>query len=222
MKFQTVVSRALSSVVRMPVLGAVFWCGISSCTVRHAAETSARVMSDLGLRSTATVTRTAFWSLPDHTVACLTQPQLSPGLQHDFPRLRLELSRALEAVVEEQFPGYRRADADAGLAAILDAAAMHRCDVLLRLGLRQVDDNLSSFTEMSDDYGLTEVDVGRDQLHLVLQVYDVGSGRLLDNLSVTTRSGWWRWRDHRVAELVEPALQTMLRQLRGRRLAGGE
>jgi len=172
----------------------------------------------MGLRSSLDVSRSASWTLPDHAVIYLAEVGISRSLQPN-PRLRLELNRVLETEVQERFARYRMADAGQSLHGSLSAAAFQNCDLLLQLSLQDVHDNLSSVTEWRNDRGFMKAKTGRDRLSLVLKIFDVRSGRLLDTLSVHSRSGVWRWREHPVTELLEPALAAMFEQLRVRQVA---
>lgn len=213
MTIQTVVS-----VVRRQLSSLPFWLIVTGCTMQHTGELSRQMYADLGLRRVASVSRSATWTLPDHAVVYLAAPELSSSLK-SRPRLHLELNKALEAEVQERFARYEVATSGQSLTESLSAAASNQCNLLLQLSLRRADDNLSSATEWMDDRGFAETATGRDHLQLMLKIFDVHSGRLLDTLSVDSRSGWWRWREHPVAELVEPALSAMFEQLRVQQLA---
>lgn len=209
MTIQTVVS-----VVRTLVLSLVFWLFVAACTVQYTGELSRQVVSDLGMRDAVEVRRSAYWSLPDHSRAYLMRSDFSRTLQNTFPRLRLQLDQTLQAQTQERFPVYKVAETEQSLEAALAAAAAHQCNLLFQLSLRQVDENLSSATEWVNDQGMVDADRGRDRLRLVLKIFDVRSGSLLDTLSVDSRSGWWRWREHPVVELIDPSLRAMFDELR--------
>jgi hypothetical protein len=207
------------SVVRTVSLSLAFWLLVTACTLQYTSELSRQVATDLGLRESIQVRRSAHWSLPDHSQVYLARSDFSRDLQNSYPRLRLVLDKTLEAQAQERFPAYKMAEADQSLEAGLAVASAQHCNLLLRLSLRQVNENLSSATEWMNDQGLVDADTGRDRLRLVLKVFDVHSGRLLDTLSVDSRSGWWRWQEHQVAELVSPALHAMFEELRAGQIA---
>jgi hypothetical protein len=211
--------QTLVSVVRRLLPSLPLWLFVTACTLHHTAEISRQVASDLGLRGSVGVNRSAAWALPDHAVVYLAEPELSRNLQTTHPRLLLELRKALEGQVQESFFSYVTAQTGQALPESLAAALSSQCNLLLQLSLQQADDNLSSVTERRDDRGLADVETGRDQLRLVMKILDVRSGRLLDTLSVDSRSGWWRWDEHQVVELVEPALSAMFERLRVRQVA---
>lgn len=214
MAIKTLVSVVLSLCLSLPL-----WLFVTACTLRHTGEMSRQVASDLGLRRAMEVKRSAAWTLPDHAVVYLAEPEISPALQKAYPRLRLALDKALEAEVQERFYRFVRAEAGQTLPDAQSAALSQGCNLVLQLSLRRADENLSSATEWLDDEGFVDVETGRDRLRLILKVFDARSGRLLDTLSVDSRSGWWRWREHQVAELVEPALVAMFEHLRVQRVA---
>jgi hypothetical protein len=167
------------SVVRSLLLSLPLWLFVTGCTLQHTGELSRQLVSDMGLRRSVDVNRSASWTLPDHAVIYLAEPGVSRNLQPNYPRLRLELSKALETKVQERFARYVMADAGQPLQESLAAAASNGCNLLLQLSLQDANDNLSSVTEWRDDRGLANTSTGRDRLSLRLKIFDVRSVRQL-------------------------------------------
>jgi hypothetical protein len=209
--------KILVSVVRSLILSLPLWLFATSCTLRHTGDLSRQAAIDLGLRNYGQVSRSAQWRLPDHTAVCVTEPSVGRNLQSSHPRLTLALRRTLEAEMQTRFARYAITGNAQSLSGSLAEAAQQQCHLLFQFTLRQVDEKLSSITEWIDDHGFEVAESGRDRLLMMLKIFDVHSGRLLDTVGVDCRGGW-RWREHRVEELVEPALAAMFDQLQARQL----
>jgi hypothetical protein len=189
--------------VRVLVVG-LLSLGVIACTAQHTQEVGRKMLQDVGLKSSIAVTRTGQWSLPSDTAVHLAPVTVVGADQEAYPRLRYQLNGLLEALAAEKFRAYR----------LEDAVPETGAGVLLRVGLVSASENLSSAVEILDRRGLSSGESGRDQLHVVMRVYDLRTGQLLDTLTTGSVSGW-RWSEHQVAELAEPALRAMLDRLRG-------
>lgn len=198
------VGQSFFSVVRLMALG-LLSLGVIACTAQHTKEISRKALQDVGLKRSVAVARSNHWSLPSSAAVYLAPVYVVGADQEAYPRLRGQLDTLLEALVVERFQG-RMLQQDAGTG---PAAG-----VLLRVGLAGVTDRLSSAAEVSERSGMSTGESGRDQLRLVMKVYDVRTGQLLDAMSADAVSGW-RWKEHQVQELAEPTLRAMLNHLHG-------
>ena len=202
------VRQSIFSVVRLLAAG-IISLAMLGCTAQHTREVSRDTLRGIGLATSISVTRTGQWSLPTGTYVYLA-PVFVLGTESDaYPRLRNQLNEVLEALVTEWFQGgvwHTTATAPRGGLG---------SGVLVRVGLVRVSDKLSSLREISDNSGMSGEVSGHDQLVLVMKVFDVRSGQLLDTLVGESVSGW-QWSEHRVKELSEPTLRAMLAKLAGR------
>src|SRR5688572_1485336 len=77
----SVTIQTVVSVVRSLTLSLPFWLLGAGCTLQHTGELTRQVGSDLGLRQDVSVSRSATWTLTDHTVVYLATPDISQKLK---------------------------------------------------------------------------------------------------------------------------------------------
>lgn len=196
--------QSYSSVVRL-IATVLFSLTLLACTAQYTREVSGSALKGVGLGTSVKITRTGSWSLPERTAVHLSPTSVAGDDPHTCPRLSSHLDQLLESAVAEWFHG-------GGL--WVDAEARGESGVLLHLRLAAVADRLSSAREMADCNTRNDAIIGRDRLHLVMKVYDLRTGKLLDTMAGEAVSGW-RWGEQRVADLAEPTLRLMLARLRG-------
>jgi hypothetical protein len=199
-----VACQSYSSVVRL-IATVLFSLTLLACTAQYTREVSGSALKGVGLGTSVKITRTGTWSLAEGTAVRLIPTSVAGADPHAYPRLSSHLDQLLESVAAEWFHGGGQ---------WVDAEAKGESGVLLHLRLAAVADRLSSAGEIADRSTQSEAIMGRDRLYLVMKVYDLRTGKLLDTMAGEAVSGW-RWGEQRVADLAEPTLRLMLARLRG-------
>lgn len=192
------VAKVAKAFTRLTLLVTVIsWC--QACTINHTSQKTAQLKQSLYMNDKLDIKRRAQWVLPTQSRIYIAYPSLGFNHESSYPRLRSELANNLRLQAQLRYPNVRIADLRQNIDASWHEARINQADFLFDIRVNQAQEKISSvyerraslgFLQEQDDGAIAKAPRGRDQLGLVMHIYDVRSGQLLDTVEVNAKSAW--------------------------------
>lgn len=208
--------RLLVSVTFRQALGAVFAVTLAllltACTMSHTAYQTQHGLKRMGFAEQQRTGRTQSWVLPANSTVYVAWPQVDAHLGQELPRLQTGLALEMEQQLARIFNHVASSPMKAGQQESWQQALNGGFTVLLVPRVAGFAANSSNFAEWMADSGTTgrqPSERGCDRLQLIVAVYDVQSGRMLDSVRVNGKSGFWSFDREEPGELAAGAVKAL-------------
>lgn len=184
----------------------------SACTPSQMREESRYYLSDAGLLDNYQIKRSANWRLQADSKLYIAQSHFMP-VGHPYARPNVLAEEAFAAAVQV-FPLVQRAAQPLGLEQALDEARRQKLDYLLYTRFASAD---SSGGDNQTQEQAEQGHVGRDRVVLQLMLLEVATSRMVDFVTVESRTGFLAFYKSRPEQLLREPMEDYTRQLLGGR-----
>lgn len=181
------------------------------CTATHTKNTLEQWQQSMGSHASASQNRQHSWVLPrGASIALLPTQATFTSSVVSYNRLSRTIDETLQKHLEARFAAVHVLQDDVRVAYNINSFSP---DIILKITLHAVSDELSSAQELRSEYGTrsayakerakTRSGIGRDRLKLHISMMDARTQKLLDTFAIQSQSGWYQFYAHTPHDLVD-------------------
>lgn len=170
------------------------------CTAQYTKSLTRSTLDNTQAFSSPRITRQHTWVLAANTRLYLAFPSMpTQAPPKPLPRTQHQLAQVLAEQFGRHFPATQATLQEAPLKTLFTQAAREHCAILVVPSLEDLSQNPYANTTTTEK-------PEKNHLWLNLNIYDVGSQRLLDTLKISHQQGWADWRTQEPSALFESAV----------------